>query len=109
MLKVLVRQGNSFAVVIESCILKAMNIEHDEPLEFSLDGKSLIFKPAAASGPDRGRKAFKIKRLTRHGNSAALVIERPLLKVLGIAPGDSVEVATNGKRLRIAPVSGKSQ
>jgi len=106
MIKVLVKQGNSFAVVPEKCILQAMRIEHEEPLEVSLEGKSLILKPSAVSDRDRGRRDFKVKRLTRHGNSAALVIEKPLLKILGISPGDTLEVATN--RVLKKPVLARS-
>jgi antitoxin component of MazEF toxin-antitoxin module len=45
-----------------------------------------------------------IKRLTKHGNSYALVIERPILDLLEIDPESPVEVATDGATLTIAPV-----
>lgn len=44
-----------------------------------------------------------IKKLTKHGNSLALVIDRPILELLKIDPETSLEVSTDGKRLIIAP------
>jgi antitoxin MazE len=41
-----------------------------------------------------------LKKLTKHGNSLALVIDRPILDLLKIDP---LDVSTDGKRLIIAP------
>ena len=45
-----------------------------------------------------------IKKLTRHGNSLALVIDKPVLELLHITEDTSVELFTDGKELRIKPV-----
>ena len=45
-----------------------------------------------------------LKKLTRHGNSLALVIDRPILDLLKIDVQTPLEVSTDGKRLIIAPV-----
>lgn len=45
-----------------------------------------------------------IKTLTRHGNSAALVIERPILDLLGATVGTAFEVVTDGQALILTPV-----
>lgn len=45
-----------------------------------------------------------IKTLTKHGNSAALVIERPILDLLGAAADTAFEVVTDGKALILTPV-----
>lgn len=45
-----------------------------------------------------------IKRLTRHGNSLALVIERGVLDLLDITKDTPLEVSTDGRCLVIAPV-----
>jgi antitoxin component of MazEF toxin-antitoxin module len=45
-----------------------------------------------------------IKRLTKHGNSYALVIERPILDLLKIDPESPLEVVTDGNTLTIVPV-----
>ena len=45
-----------------------------------------------------------IKTLTKHGNSAALVIERPILDLLGAAADTPFEVVTDGKSLILTPV-----
>ena len=45
-----------------------------------------------------------IKTLTEHGNSAALVIERPILDLLGAAADTAFEVVTDGKALILTPV-----
>ncbi len=45
-----------------------------------------------------------IKTLTKHGNSAALVIERPILDLLGASVDTAFEVVTDGKALILTPV-----
>jgi antitoxin MazE len=45
-----------------------------------------------------------IKKLTRHGNSLALVLDKPILDLLGIDAETPLEVTTDGSRLRISPV-----
>ncbi|MCH8042876.1 MAG: AbrB/MazE/SpoVT family DNA-binding domain-containing protein [Planctomycetes bacterium] len=45
-----------------------------------------------------------IKKLCKHGNSLALVIERPILELLGIDENTSLEISTDGESLVIAPV-----
>ncbi len=44
------------------------------------------------------------KRLTRHGNSLALIIDRPILDLLGIDREGELEITTNGKVLVLTPV-----
>lgn len=45
-----------------------------------------------------------IKKLTRHGNSRALVIDRAILELLKIDDDTSLEITTDGTRLIINPV-----
>lgn len=45
-----------------------------------------------------------VKRLTRHGNSAALVIDKAVLELLHIRMDTPLELATDGKNLFISPV-----
>ena len=45
-----------------------------------------------------------IKTLTKHGNSAALVIERPILDLLGATIDTPFEVVTDGQALVLTPV-----
>ena len=42
-----------------------------------------------------------IKRLTKHGNSLALVIDKPVLDLLRIDPDTLLDISTDGKRLVI--------
>ena len=44
-----------------------------------------------------------VKKLTKHGNSLALVIDKPILELLNIDQETPLEVATDGKRLTISP------
>jgi antitoxin component of MazEF toxin-antitoxin module len=44
-----------------------------------------------------------IKRLTRTGNSIAVVIDKPMLEALGLDEGAEVEVSTNGQIIVITP------
>jgi antitoxin MazE len=43
-----------------------------------------------------------IKKLTRHGNSLALVIDRPILELLRIDPDTPLDVSTDGKQLIVS-------
>ncbi|HEY9680866.1 MAG TPA: AbrB/MazE/SpoVT family DNA-binding domain-containing protein [Oculatellaceae cyanobacterium] len=46
-----------------------------------------------------------IKRMTKHGNSQALVIEKPILDLLNIDDNTMLEVTTDGHRLIVTPIS----
>jgi antitoxin MazE len=46
-----------------------------------------------------------IKTLTKHGNSYALIIDKPILELLRIEPDSPLEVSTDGKVLTIAPAN----
>jgi len=46
-----------------------------------------------------------IKTLTKHGNSYALVIDKPILELLRIKPDSPLEVSTDGRVLTIAPAN----
>ena len=48
-----------------------------------------------------------IKKLTRTGNSVALVLDKQLLDAANLDPDDEVEVSTNGRVVVIAPVRSK--
>lgn len=50
-----------------------------------------------------------VKTLTRHGNSYALVIDRPILELLRIQPDSPLELSTDGKVLTITPVAAGSR
>jgi antitoxin MazE len=45
-----------------------------------------------------------VKNLTKHGNSYALVIEKPILELLGVSPETPFEIVTDGRCLVLAPV-----
>ena len=44
-----------------------------------------------------------IKNLVKHGNSWALVIDKPILDLLNFDPERPVEITTDGQTLVIAP------
>jgi antitoxin component of MazEF toxin-antitoxin module len=46
-----------------------------------------------------------VKYLTTHGNSAALVIDKPIMELLKIDMETPLEVVTDGKNLIISPVA----
>jgi len=50
-----------------------------------------------------------IKQLTKHGNSYALVIERPIMDLLNIEPETPLEIVTDGNTLTIAPVRDRKR
>ena len=47
-----------------------------------------------------------VKRLTQHGNSVALIIDRPILELLNITAKTPLEVATDGRNLIVSPIRG---
>ena len=50
-----------------------------------------------------------LKKLTRVGNSLALVIDRPILELLHLDADTPLEVSTDGQSLTIAPVSDEAR
>ena len=45
-----------------------------------------------------------IKKLTRHGNSLALVVDRAILDLLNIDADTPLEISTDGQVLVVSPV-----
>jgi antitoxin component of MazEF toxin-antitoxin module len=45
-----------------------------------------------------------IKKLVSHGNSAALIIDKPILQLLKVDEDTSFEITTDGRNLIISPV-----
>ena len=45
------------------------------------------------------------KTLTKHGNSLALIIDKPILDLLGVTGETELKITTDGRRLVISPQS----
>jgi len=50
-----------------------------------------------------------VKRLTKHGNSLALVIDRGILDLLDIDADTPLNISTDGKCLIVAPAENASR
>jgi len=50
-----------------------------------------------------------IKKLSKHGNSLALVIDRSILELLGINEQTALELSTDGEALVVAPLRDKKR
>lgn len=50
-----------------------------------------------------------VKRLTKTGNSLALVLDKPLLEQLGIDEDTPLELSTNGDVLVVTPVRDRAR
>jgi len=50
-----------------------------------------------------------VKKMTKHGNSMALVIDRPILELLKIDAETPLDITTDGEVLIIAPVRDKKR
>ena len=50
-----------------------------------------------------------IKKLVSHGNSAALIIDKPILELLKVDMNTPLEIATDGKNLIISPVKASKR
>ncbi|MEI1280637.1 AbrB/MazE/SpoVT family DNA-binding domain-containing protein [Leptospira venezuelensis] len=48
-----------------------------------------------------------IKKLIQHGNSSALIIEKPILELLSITSDTSLDIKTDGKSLIITPIDNR--
>lgn len=49
------------------------------------------------------------KYLTQHGNSAALIIDKPILALLSISMTTPLEISTDGRSLVISPSTERSR
>lgn len=49
------------------------------------------------------------KTLTKHGNSYALVIDKPILELLQVTPETEFEIVTDGHSLVLTPVRSAAQ
>jgi antitoxin component of MazEF toxin-antitoxin module len=59
--------------------------------------------------PRRTQEAVMIKKLTKHGNSYALVIDRSIMELLRISEKSSLYVTTDGKNLIVSPAKEDKQ
>jgi antitoxin component of MazEF toxin-antitoxin module len=50
-----------------------------------------------------------IKTLTAHGNSAALIIDKPIMEILNITMDTPLKISTDGKNLIISPLRDASR
>jgi phage portal protein BeeE len=50
-----------------------------------------------------------IKTLTKHGNSYALIIDRPILELLNITPEMPMSVTTDGDVLVVTPIRDEAE
>jgi antitoxin component of MazEF toxin-antitoxin module len=50
-----------------------------------------------------------IKKLVRHGNSRALIIDRPILELLGADEDSKFTITTDGRSLTITPVKSAEE
>ena len=50
-----------------------------------------------------------VKTLTRHGNSLALVIDKPILDLLNINENTGLNISTDGQSLVISPIAGPKE
>ncbi len=50
-----------------------------------------------------------IKKMVQHGNSSALIIDKPILELLKINSDTPLEISTDGKNIIISPVHDKNR
>jgi len=50
-----------------------------------------------------------IKKLVRHGNSRALIIDKPILELIGADENSSFTIITDGRSLTITPVHSEEE
>jgi len=52
-------------------------------------------------------EVYMIKRLIQHGNSTALVIDKPIMELLNITNETTFEITTDGRNLILSPQTEK--
>ena len=50
-----------------------------------------------------------IKKMVSHGNSAALIIDKPILELLKIDMDTPLEITTDGRNLIVSPVESSTR
>ena len=50
-----------------------------------------------------------IKTLTAHGNSLALIVDKPILELLDISPDTPLQITTDGRSLIVSPLREAAQ
>ena len=50
-----------------------------------------------------------LKKLTKHGNSWALIIDKPVLELLNIDPATPLEITTDGQTLIVSPARDRAR
>ena len=50
-----------------------------------------------------------IKKLVKHGNSRALIIDKPILEIIGATDDSEFTITTNGSSLTITPVKSAEE
>lgn len=56
-----------------------------------------------------GLEDIMIKKLIQHGNSSALIIDKPIMELLNIDFDTPLELSTDGNNIIISPVKDKSR
>ena len=49
------------------------------------------------------------KKLVQHGNSAALILDKPILELLNVTMDTPLEITTDGRSLVISPAASHSE
>ena len=49
------------------------------------------------------------KKLVQHGNSAALILDKPILELLNVTMDTPLEVSTDGQSIVISPIKEHSE
>lgn len=50
-----------------------------------------------------------IKKLVRHGNSRALIIDKPILEIIGATDDSEFAITTDGRSLTITPIKSAEE
>jgi len=50
-----------------------------------------------------------VKKLIQHGNSVALVIDKPIMEILNISNETTFKISTDGKNLILSPQNGNER
>ncbi len=65
--------------------------------------------PGLESDTQRVYHGLMTKKLVRHGNSAAIILDKPILELLNLTMDTPLEISTDGQSIVISPATAGSE
>jgi len=77
--------------------------------QFSVGGLGRCTMIALDSDTQRVYHRHMTKKLIRHGNSAAIILDKPILDLLNLTMDTPLQISTDGQSIVISPATADSE